>query len=342
MGGADGVATHVAQQQQLAADGIAADSGTQRTEVVVQTDAPELTHLAVEHETHVGHDLYTANTKGCSDVFLPFAIDIQACTCLVEVRRLGRPEQWGREGEVLLQRQVVADIVVAGERVHHLAGGLADEPRAEGDMFAEGVLHARAEVDGRQSVGDVRGGDVRAPHRHVRARRGDEVHVAIEPRTRVPAAALLAVAQADSDDVRRVGAEIGRDVAVESVVAVGPVAGFLPVHIHLGFTHGTVEEQGVSLPGGVGSRCQWGNLRGVPRRTHIGKPARTTRLQRGECLTVLPDGDVLQVVLAVERSVDGPIVGDGDLLPRLVCGRGHLMVDLLEGELPRGEQGGDG
>lgn len=129
---------------------------------------------------------------------------------------------------------------------------------------------------------------------------------------------------------------------MEGVVAVGPIAGFLPVDIDLGFIHGTVEEQGVTLRGGVGRRGERGDVRGVPRGAHVGETARTPRFERGEGLAVLPDGDVLQVVLAVEWSVDSPVVGDGDQLPRLVGGRGHLMVGLLEGELPRGEQGGDG
>ena len=329
VGGADGVAAHVAQQKQLAADGIAADGGTEGTEVVVQADALELTHLAVEQEAHVGDDLHAANTEGGGDVLLPFAVGVERGARLVEVGRLGRPEERGGEGEVLLEREVVADVVVAGEGVNSLARGFADEGGAEGDMLAEGVVHTGAEVDGCQPVGDVGGGDVGAPYGYVGALRGDEVHVAVEPCARVPTAALLAVAEADSDEVGRVGVEVGRDVAVESVVAVWPIAGFLSVDIDLGFAHGTIEEQGVTLRSGVGRRGERGDVRGVPRGAHVGETARTPRFERGEGLAVLPDGDVLQVVLAVEWSVDSPVVGDGDQLPRLVGGRGHLMIGLL-------------
>ena len=161
------------------------------------------------------------------------------------------------------------------------------------------------------------------------------MYIAIQARAGVPAAGLLSVLQAHGYLVLPLAQE-RRDVHMECVVAVGPVACFLAVDIHLRLAHRTVEEQfhmrstGIRLNSGL-----------VPSRPHVGESARAPGLERGEGLTVLPNGYVLQVVLAVERTVNRPIVGNGYFLPSLVLRGRQLMVLLLKGKLPRREQRAD-
>ena len=69
VGGADGVATHVLEQRQLAAEGSHIDGSTQRTKVVMVAHALELAVLSVEEEALVGHQLDAADTEA-GDVFV--------------------------------------------------------------------------------------------------------------------------------------------------------------------------------------------------------------------------------------------------------------------------------
>ena len=54
---ADGIATHLLQQGELAAQRGAVDGSTQRPEVVMIAHALELTPLTIEEEPSVGHDI---------------------------------------------------------------------------------------------------------------------------------------------------------------------------------------------------------------------------------------------------------------------------------------------
>ena len=69
VGGADGVATHVLEQRQLAAEGSHIDGSTQRTKVVMVAHALELAVLSVEEEALVSHQLDAADAEA-GDVFV--------------------------------------------------------------------------------------------------------------------------------------------------------------------------------------------------------------------------------------------------------------------------------
>lgn len=110
MRGADGVATHLPEECQLAADGRAIDRCTERAEVVVQAYAAELASLAVQEEALVGPQLDGADAEtGRMAVGLRItAVDHRLGR--VKGGRLGRPQLRLLNGEVLLDGHAVVDL----------------------------------------------------------------------------------------------------------------------------------------------------------------------------------------------------------------------------------------
>ena len=62
----------------------------------------------------------------------------------------------------------------------------------------------------------------------------------------------------------------------------------------------------------------------IPANTHVRQTAGATRLNLYMFIMILADGDLLQVIAAVERTIDSPIVRNTDNLPTAV-----IITDLL-------------
>ena len=99
---------------------------------------------------------------------------------------------------------------------------------------------------------------------------------------------------------------------MERVIAERPEAGFLPVDIDTGFAHGSVKNQCSLFAGGNGKGGT------IPAYAYIRQSARASGLYRSLFFEILRDGYFLQIVVTVERSVNGPIVRHGYRLPLLI------------------------
>lgn len=105
---------------------------------------------------------------------------------------------------------------------------------------------------------------------------------------------------------------------MERIVTEWPEAGFLPIDIDAGFAHGSIKDE-VYLFGSIG-------LEGgaIPPYPHIGQSTRTAGLHRGFFLKVLCHGHLLQIVIAIEGTIDSPIVRHTYYLPFRIIEVGGL------------------
>ena len=174
--------------------------------------------------------------------------------------------------------------------------------------------------------------DLCAPERDVDGGGDGEVHVAVEPCARVPAAALVLVLQADSKRVACAGTNVWGDVEGKRVVAIGPVADLLAVDVDAGVAHRAIEAEEDTAITEVLRDVQ---AAAVPANPYEGKATGTTSMLHSFLLTILCDSQVLLVVLKAKGPVDRPVVGDGDTAPLAVVvvggGEGSLV---LAGEAP--------
>ena len=158
-----------------------------------------------------------------------------------------------------------------------------------------------------------------------------EMDVAVESCTRIPAALLGFVLQKDIDIHGVGGDEVGEDVAIERVVAIGPIDDLFAVDIDVGVAHGTIEDEGVELVLIDFDACA------VVAFSHPWESTAAPGFPGRLVLSVLYDDDFLEVVLSVKRSADCPVVGDGHFAPNGIDVR-HLSRRLLA-ELPGGQKG---
>ena len=305
----DGVAAHFLHHLDLADERRLVDGRAEWPQVVVKAHALELPAHAVEHETALTIDRHRADSEArrvavdglSTAVGLPYRQREP-----VEAGRLGTPGARPGDGHQpafgRLSRRSLERGHHAALRVGHAALHAPALHRPHGlpinlDLGRGGRQTGRAHED--------------RPVVEPRVGRRDELHGAVEARSGIPAAALLAVVQADADHVLSAPAvEKGRDVHPEGVVAVGPPARLAAVDIDHRLAHGAVEAQfGVAAVGG--------NVDGgaVEAASYPGQRARTAALLGGLLLAVLRDGHALQVPLPVERPADGPVVGHLHGLP---------------------------
>ena len=111
---------------------------------------------------------------------------------------------------------------------------------------------------------------------------------------------------------------------MERIVAVRPEAGFLSVDVDTGVAHGAVEDEGCFL---AGRKCRGFKVQAIPAYTDKGKSARASCVFQCFLLPVLGDSDFLFVIFDTERTVDSPVVRDGDGLPFGVVVR--LLTEVL-------------
>ena len=109
---------------------------------------------------------------------------------------------------------------------------------------------------------------------------------------------------------------------MERIVAVRPESGFLSVDVDTGVAHGAVEDEGCFL---AGRKCRGFKVQAIPSYTDKGKSARASCVFQCFLLPVLGDSDFLFVIFNAERTVDSPVVRDGDRLPF-----GIIILFLIE------------
>ena len=324
----DGIAPHLAQHRKLVADGGTVDRRPQRAQVVMQANAPKTNRLAVQEEALVGPYLNRADSEPGRMAVHLLAVDADRRLGRIERRRGGRPQLGMLDRQMLLKGGIMEQLPAVALRGDHTPRPVAQRGLHLDRLAALQSVEPRTE--GHRSVipPDVGSQHLNAPDRNMDRRKGQQPHLAVEPRTGIPARRLRAVFERHDQfilpDMQRLG-----DFAPEGAVAVGPETDLTPVDQHTGLAHRAVEQQHVAA---VLERID-------PQRTpvtplaDIGQAARPAGLERGPLFAVLHDGHLLQIVLAREGARDGPVVRNGHRLPAVV-----LREIVAEAELPVGQQ----
>ena len=168
---------------------------------------------------------------------------------------------------------------------------------------------------------------------------GDEQHRTIKTATRIPARTFLAIVEADAYFVLSLF-QVRRCVHAESVISVCPMSGKVSVYVYVWVSHSTVKLK----YGGSRHLLQTdGSL--VEAATYPRQCARTSRLLCLLRLSVLLNGNKLQVPLLVEGSAYGPVVRHGhrfiaDAVPRELPCLQIYCVALRRGGKSRGKRKG--
>ena len=228
----------------------------------------------------------------------------------IYIRCLGRPEFRARhgDGEVRLARGVHIVAVAASHRavfgIHYL--------HLESQSGIQRTARAHSHIEHRIAILHLAGPDERLPRVDPVVARGDELHWAVDACAGIPARALFQVLQMHLEQVLARLHQRG-DIHAEGIVAVGPLAGELPVEVNLRLGHRAVEQQ-FGMLAALGD----GDGSAVVALADPGQGAASARLLGSLGLAVLLDGHTLQVPLLVERPGYRPVVRHAHRLPRLL------------------------
>ena len=323
--GTNGIAAHILEQEQLVAQGGTIDGCAQGAQVVMVAHAAEFAPLSVQIEAPLGDDLNgsDAETGGVS-VDQAGAVDVNACGGMIKVGMLGRPQHGALDNEVLQHRAIVQHRFHAVFAGHDLSLGRSDFGDHTERLQGAHMEQARLQTYGGKVGSHVRSRNVGTPNRHVDFLSRHHVNVAIQPRARVPSRRLGLVLQAHGEHiVLSVGPDGFGYIAMKGVVAVRPISHLLSVHVDTGIAHRAIEDQAHFLALGHVEATT------IPAYAHVGQTAGAAGLQRRLGFLILGDGHVLHVIVSIKRSVDGPVVRNGDALPGPVVIRGLLCPDLF-------------
>ena len=302
--GADGIHAHRLHDFQLPLQGTAIDGGAQRSQVVVHADAVEAVRMAVEQEALVLAELDGAYAeRGHVTVALPGAF-ADGAGGAVEVRSVKIPAMRVGDIDLCLDALLASggDGDVIGGAAGLLAGGIEDGGLQRDPRFLRAlVLHLGADHHGRFGVGHGRRSDVGAPLRDAYGAADVEPNVAVDAGAGIPARGLIFGRQPHGQHVLLAELEVGCEIEREALIPVGASAHLLAVDPDGGVRHGAIElDAEVLAPGAVRD----GEVFAIPGDAEEGKAA------------------IVRIKLAVERALDGPIVGQVERAPRGVAESG--------------------
>ena len=172
-----------------------------------------------------------------------------------------------------------------------------------------------------------------SPNGNVCITRGDQMYIPVQPGTRIPARLFVEVFQSHCKNIiLPVAVQQFGNIEVKGVVAIGPVAGLLPVNIYTGIAHRTVELYGHPL---IFRKIRDRETVAVPPDSGKRKTSRAAVMLYGCSLPVLHNGHAVNVVLFVERAVNSPVVGYPYRLPAAVVeGSFRCKAVIFPRELP--------
>ena len=171
--------------------------------------------------------------------------------------------------------------------------------------------------------------DLRRPDEHTECRNMNgvgfhQMYVSIQSCTRIPATLLRFVLQEHIDIHAVRGDELRQDVTIKGIVSVWPIYDFLAVDIDVRMAHRSVKDQGVELV------LFYRHARTIVPFSHPRQTTASTGFPGRFALSVLYDDHFLQVVCAVKRTADRPIVRDRDVLPLRVLGCVHRELPFAQ------------
>ena len=306
MGGTDGIGPHLFQQFNLMAQRRAVDGRSQRSQVVVVADAFELCGLSVQKEALFGYIVQRPDTEPGFIAVYFLSVYSQGGACRVQGRMFRTPQVGLLHAKGLgidLSSGVVGSVVTG----HFMSVGIGQHGQHLDGLAVGSSFYFEGELYRGLFTADCGGSHVRAPHGNVHPMSVDHMHVAVDACSGIPARLPFLVF---TTHFQLIGARYGDavDVHIKGIVAIGPIGYLLSVAAYAGMAHHSVEDQSDGARRGVGyfERSTIDSL------SDEGQAAGASGLFGGFLLAVLCYGHHLQVVFAVERTVDSPVVGHAD------------------------------
>ena len=262
---ADRVHTHRLQLRQLTMQRILIERSAQTSEVVMLTDTIQLEVLAIEPETSLGIELEIAEARSGLHLVHHLATGNQLCTHRIDIRILAAP---------------FAGLPVVGGPAIGIQPGIPDRHLLTGGIL---VIHL-----------DLAVVYIDAPVLHVDGRGLRQPHMTVDAAAAIPAGiGLVGVVDTHGHHVLAL-LHIGRDVILETRIAVRTEADLLAVHIDRRVHIDAVELQEIFL---VDGRRQREMLPVPPDSPGQGTTASTTG------------------VTYIEVPFDGPVMGHIETAP---------------------------
>ena len=303
----------------------------QRAQVVMVTYALELHRPAIEQEALVGDHLYGADAERSRHAVAKPRSVVEPRHGLVQVRGIQVPPLRLSHAQQFVD-QTVRRVGQAETRTGHDLTLRVDNLGRQQIVFAVFRQIDRCPYFHRRfPVRHARGQHLHAPCRYVRRVCGQQMYVAKEARTGVPARLLRLIVQTNRQGIA-LGLDVGGNIQRESVISVFPTAGILSVHVDEGMAHGSVEQELDATPRPIIRHIKF---QPIPAYADKGQATRPAGVLHGFFLPVLGDGNVLPVVQITERPRDGPVVRHTDTRPvPVVVSGGHTGRVVLMGETP--------
>src|SRR5574344_368877 len=123
----------------------------------------------------------------------------------------------------------------------------------------------------------------------------------------VPSRGMGAILKSDSKNIVLSGlVDVRCYIAVEGVISVGPKAHFRAIDIYLRFAHGSVKQECLTFRGVCIETSS------IPACSYMRQTSCTTCLDSCLLFKILKNSYFLNIIISVESTFDGPIVGNSD------------------------------
>ena len=279
----------------------------------MKVDAVDLHAAAVQVEAVVGQELRRTDTE-------THVLHVRLArrhrrghgeTRIIKVRLFDVPQprlahlDVEREQSRTLRRDGPLFATLRG-RLQHMkrravAGPVKTESGTHLGRHRQPVRHGELDVHRRAFARDARRVDERGSRQDVNRRRGHETHVAVDARTRIPAGMVAARIRPHRQRVDA-GMHERRRIHAEAHVAILPATGMLAVDVDLRIRHHAVELE---------PECAALLDTVEIHRRHVERPTVPAHAAPRQLARAV-------VAVRIERSLDGPVVRHGNVLPRTV------------------------
>ena len=149
----------------------------------------------------------------------------------------------------------------------------------------------------------MRSSQLSTPYRNMHFISTHYTHIAIKSCARIPTGRLRLILQTYSKGiVFTIFIQKSSDIAMERIITKWPETCFLPIDVYMGFTHCTIKDKCRLLISGSIERST------IPTYSYVRESTCTSGLDRSLLFEVLRYCYFLQVVAAIERTEDGPVV----------------------------------